>query len=195
LKGKKIGLPGPYGASYIGLIALLQAVGLKESDVILEAIGYNQVEALVSGRSDAVVVYDNNEPIQLRARGYDINVFPVSDYVRLASNGLLSNEKTVAENPDLVKRFVRATLKGLRDTINNPVEAYEISKRYVEGLDQADDAIQMAILEASIEYWKTNDLGVSRPDAWENMQQTLLDMGLLKEPIDLNKAYTNQFVK
>ena len=63
MKGKHIGLPGLFGASYIGLRALLIAGGLKESDVTLDAIGYNQVASLVADQEQAVVVYTNNEPI------------------------------------------------------------------------------------------------------------------------------------
>ena len=195
LRGKKIGLPGLYGASYIGLEALLNAGGVPEKDVTLDSIGYNQVTALISNQDQAVVVYVNNEPIQLRAQGYDINVIRVADYVKLASNGILTNDTTLKNDPDLVSRMVQATLRGLTDTINDPDQAYEISKKYVEGLASADPAVQKQVLSTSIEFWKANPLGYTQPSAWENMQKVLLQMGLLKQPVDLSKAYTNQFVE
>ena len=194
LKGKKIGLPILAGASYVGFRALLNAAGLNESDVTIDTIGYNQVEALVTGQEDAVVVYANNEPIQLKARGYDVDTIRVADYVQLASNGLLSNEKTIQENPEMVRRFVKAVSKGVEDAIANPDEAYAICLKYVEGL-KSDDPIQKEVLITSIEFWKTDQMGVSQAQAWENMQKVLIGMGLLKEPIDLSKAYTNEFVK
>jgi NitT/TauT family transport system substrate-binding protein len=119
----------------------------------------------------------------------------VSDYVELASNGIISNEKTIAENPDLVRGFVQATLKGLRDTIADPEEAYQISKKYVDTLASADEATQKEILATSIAMWKTGNLGVSDPQAWQNMQSVLLDMGLYAKPLDVSKAFTNDFVR
>jgi NitT/TauT family transport system substrate-binding protein len=194
LAGKKIGLPGLFGASYIGLRALLNVAGLKESDVTLDSIGFNQVEALVAGQDEAVDVYANNEPIQLRHQGYNLDVIRVADYVQLASNGLISNETSIAQNPDLVQRMVRATIKGIAYTLDHPDEAYEICKKYVEGLTQENEAVQKDILSTSMEFWKTDTLGVSNPAAWENMQKVLLDMGMLSKPLDLSKAFTNQFV-
>lgn len=194
LKGKRIGIPGLFGASYIGAKALLSAGGLSESDVTLDAIGFNQVEGITSGREQAAVVYIANEPVQLRALGYDITVLAVSDYMELVSNGLVTSEKIVKENPDLVRKMVRALIKGLDATIANPDEAYELSKKHVENLAQADESVQKAVLTSSIELWKAERLGYSNPKGWENMQEVLLTMKLLDKPQDLSKAFTNEFV-
>ncbi|RPI34569.1 MAG: hypothetical protein EHM70_02450 [Chloroflexota bacterium] len=194
LAGKKIGLPGPYGANYIGLRALLSVAGLEESDVTLDPIGFTQVEALAAGREQAVVVYAANEPVNLRAQGHELDVILVADYVQLASNGLITNETTLANNPDLVQRMVEASLRGIDYTVKHPDEAYEISKEYVEGLDQADEKVQKEVLATSISLWQVDPLGYADPEAWENMQKVLLDIGFLTQEIDINKAFTNDFV-
>ena len=121
----------------------------------------------------------------------------VADYVDLASNGLLASESILAEDPDMVRGMIRATLRGIRDTIEDPEAAFEISKQYIEGLDQlspADQDLQRAVLAESIKFWKTDRPGYSDPQAWENMQTVLLEMGLLAKPTDLAAAFTNEFL-
>jgi NitT/TauT family transport system substrate-binding protein len=194
LKGKKIGLPGLYGANYIGLEALLFSAGLSDADVTLDSIGFNQVEALATDQEQAVSVYAANEPVQLRAQGYTLNEIRVAEHVQLASNGLITNEKTIAENPELVRRMANALLQGLEDTISNPDEAYELSKTHVPNLAEAEEAVQKEVLALSIDLWKAERPGFSDAQSWQNMQDTLLKMGLLEEALDLEKAFTNEFV-
>jgi NitT/TauT family transport system substrate-binding protein len=194
LKGKKLGLPGLYGASYIGAIALLDSAGLSESDVTLDSIGYNQVEVLMADREDAVVVYAANEPVQLENLGQSISLLKVSDAVDLVANGLVTNEKTLAENPKLVNAMVDATLLGIKYTMKHPDEAFEISIKYVENLAAADQAVQKQVLLNSIEQWKSDQIGFSRSEAWDNMQKILLKMGLLKSSQDLAGCFTNEFI-
>jgi len=194
LKGKKIGLPGLFGANYIGLRALLNAGHLSESDVMLDAIGFNQVELVASGQQDIVVGYAANEPIQLRAQGIAVTELRVADYAQLAANGLLASEKVIKENPDLVRAFVGAFLKGLQATIANPDEAFQLSESHIPNFSQMDANVQKQVLATSIEQWQAERLGYSNPQAWENMQNVLLDMGLLSEKMDLSKAFTNEFI-
>lgn len=197
LVGKQIGLPGLFGASYIGLRALLNVADVSEADVTLDSIGYNQVEALKVDQEQAVVGYVNNEPIQLAAMGQEVIVIRVADYVKLAANGIITNEETMAENPELIRAMLKAILRGLADTIADPDEAYEISKNYVESLAQADadaEAVQREVLALSIELWLAERLGFSQAEAWENMLQVLISMELLTEPLDLEAAFTNEFL-
>jgi NitT/TauT family transport system substrate-binding protein len=194
LKGKKIGLPGLFGANYIGLDALLFSAGLSEKDVTLDSIGFNQVAALAADQEQAVSIYTTNEPVQLEAEGYPLNEIRVADHVQLASNGLITNEKTISRDPDLVRRMTSAFLRGLSDTISDPAAAYDVSLKYVPDLAKAPAATQKEILSRSIALWKADHLGWSDPRAWQNMQDTLLKMGLLKKALDINQAYTNKFV-
>ena len=194
LKGKKIGLPGLFGANYVGLRALLFEAEMSESDVTLNSIGFNQVEVMAAGQHDVVVGYTANEPIQLRARGIPVTEIRVADYVQLASNGILANETVIAENPELVRAFVGAFLKGLADTIADPEEAFELSGAHIPNFTELDAEVQKQVLAVSIEQWKAERLGYSDPQAWENMRDILLEMGLITEELDLNQAFTNEFI-
>ncbi len=195
LAGKKIGLPGMFGASYIGLRALLDVGGLTEEDVTLDSIGFNQVEALATDQEEVAVIYVANEPVQLRSLGYDVDVIPVSDYMQLVSNGLITNEQTIKENPDLVRRMVQATLSGIRYTVTHRADAFEIATKFVEGLTDADTHVQKEVLDASILLYQREHLGYSDIEAWQNMQDVLLDMGMLSKPLDLEAAFTNEFIE
>lgn len=194
LAGKRVGIPVLSGASYIGYRALLDAAGLPPDTARLDVIGFTQVEALLSGTVHAVVVYANNEPIQLEAQGMPVNVIRVADYVPLASNGLVTNESTLASDPALVRSMLRAVMRGLNDTLADPEAAFSVCEAFVEGLAQSDTAVQKRVLEASMRFWDSGPLGISEPEAWENMQHVLLGMELIPAPLDLGAAYTNEYL-
>ncbi len=197
LVGKKVGIPGLYGASYIGLRALLQANGLQESDLILDSIGYTQTEALMNGLEDAVVIYVANEPLKLNAEGYDVNVLRTSDSIDLVSNGLVTSEKIIEEHPDVVRGMVTATLQGIAYTTEHPVEAFEICKKYVDtlaSLTPEELEVQRQVLEASIPMFAVEKNGTTELQAWQNMQSILLEMGLINQSLPLDKAFTNEFL-
>jgi NitT/TauT family transport system substrate-binding protein len=193
LAGRKVGIPETFGASYIGWRALATAAGLADEDVKLEVIGYTQLANLTEERVDAAVVYANNEPVQLDQRGLNLALFAVADYATLVSNGLITNEKTLREQPELVRAFARAFLRGLADTLDDPDAAFDVCQKYVEGLDENED-LQRAVLEASLLYWKGDPLGWSDPAAWEETADVMLEAGLLSSAGGADKAFTNEYL-
>ncbi len=195
LRGKVIGLPGLYGANYIGFEALVAHAGLTDADYELRSIGFTQVEALVTKQVDAVVVYLANEPVQLRARGYEIDVLRVADALSLVGNCLVTNEKSLIERPDLVQGMVNAMHEALAATATDPDMAYEVSRKYIENLAE-DDPIQLQVLLESIKLWQLEtdppELEVTR---WENMQSVLLNLGLMSRQIEVREAFSDAFTK
>lgn len=197
MAGRKIGIPGLFGASYVGFEGLLNATGMKDSDLELIEIGFTQTEALTQDQVEAVVVYTNNEPVRFKQQGIAIDVIDVADYVDMVGNGLMTNEQTIEQNPELVTKMVRAMLRGLQFVLDDPDSSFEICKDYIEGIDASpeSEAAERAILDASINMWRTPHPGLSNAEAWETTQQVLQTIDFIQEPIDLDKAWTNEFVE
>jgi NitT/TauT family transport system substrate-binding protein len=194
LRGKRVGIPGAYGANYLGLLALLDSAGLTEADITVESVGFTQAAALLSGRVDAVMGYSNNEPIQISKAGTEVRTFPVSEVQPLVSNGLIAPESLLEGDPDLVRAVVTATLRGVQYALDHPDEAVEIAKQYVPTLvdaQQAQDA--RAVLDATLPMWQPAD-GRSDPEAWQAMATFLRNHGVLAGDVDVEAAYSNEYL-
>ncbi len=196
LKGHSVGIPGQYGATYIGLLALLQSAGLRKSDVSLQSIGFTQVTALSTHKVDAVMGYINNEPIAFQQAGFAIRTIPVSSEQPLISNGLGALQSELAAHPDRVRAVVKATLRGLAYTIAHPDEALTISKNYVPGLDNAaQQANALAVLQATIPLWRISGTpGYNDPQTWQAMDSFLRVQGLLATTVDVTQAFSNAYL-
>jgi NitT/TauT family transport system substrate-binding protein len=193
LAGHSVGVPELFGASYIGWQALVNATGLDAAQVTLETIGYSQIPSLVEGRVEAAVVYANNEPVLLTEEGHAVNLIEVADYIDIASNGLITSDRVIAERPELARRFVHALLRGVSDTLADPEAAFEISTGYVEGL--AENAnFGKAVLYATLPYWQADRLGYSDATTWEQSQQVMRDAGLLDKPSAVDSLFSNEFL-
>jgi hypothetical protein len=93
----------------------------------------------------------------------------------MVSNGIITNETIIAEEPGLVRQVVSALSAGLRDVIRNPAEAYLISAGYVDGLP-LEDALRAALQAAAAEQavWLEDTPDATR-DAIAERRLALLD--------------------
>lgn len=197
LAGRIVGVPGPYGASYIGLRALLASADLAESDLAeLRSIGFAAPEAICQGQVEAAVVYIANEPLTIEQECTEVNVIEVSDYTTLVANGLVSNEDTIRDHPDLVRSMVHAIQRGITETLADPDAAFQVSvEKYVTDLPEDQYDMQRQVLQNSLALWNSDRVGATNPEAWERTQTILLDTGLLAAPLDdLSAAYDMRFL-
>lgn len=198
LAGKVIGIPGPFGASYVALRGILEAGGLQESDVKLESIGFTQAAAVSAGTVEAAVDYAVNGPVVLAQSGISTTQITLDDYLDIPANGLVTNEKTIKDDPDLVQRMVNATLKSIQYTLDNPDEAFAIALKAVPEAGGENEAANRAVFDASLPYWTTQGReqpGATEIIAWQNASDLMERIGLTKGRVPAQEMFTNQFVK
>ncbi len=189
IKGHTIGVPGAYGSTYIGLLALLHKANLTTSDVKIQTIGFNQVAALLAHKVDAVVGYSNNEPLQIASHGLAVRTFNVADYYPLVSNGIIATNATYKSQPQVVKNFVAATIRGVNDVINDPNGAVSISENYVPALNTTQ---ALSVLKATIPVYKGNGkIGYNDSTVWQETEQFLVQEKMISPIANLSQYYTN----
>jgi NitT/TauT family transport system substrate-binding protein len=129
LEGKTLGAPSAGGA-YAQWPIFARANGIDVSKVTIENVGFPVREPmLAAGQVDAITGYSFTSYVDLKDKGVpvdDIVVLLMADYgVALYGSAILVNTKFAAEHPDAVQSFLRAFLKGLKDTVKQPASAIE----------------------------------------------------------------------
>lgn len=197
LAGKSIGIPGPFGATYVALRGILEAAGLQESDVRLESIGFTQAAAVSEGLVDAAVDYGVNGPVVLAQAGIPTTAIELDQYLRIPANGLVTNEATIAGDPELVRRMVRATARAIEYTLDNPDEAFAISLAFVPEAVGENEAANRAVFDAVLAYWQPltgRKAGETTLDEWTAAAALMQRIGLVDTLVPAEELFTNDFL-
>lgn len=188
LRGRKLGIPGRYGSSWIMLQALLASAGLKTSDLtIVEYPDFGQGAAVAAGAIDAATGFTNNEPVQLKLAGTPTTILSVDSSTPLPGPGLIASTSTIAAKHEALKAFVAATLQAMREIVAEPSKGLDASIAAVPDLGK-DRATQAAILAATIDTWQSpltasKGLGALDPAGWTTSIAFMTKLGLVPKPI------------
>jgi ABC-type nitrate/sulfonate/bicarbonate transport system substrate-binding protein len=125
LAGKKVGVTTDYWRAVLD--ETLKASGVRSSSVKTIEVKPEDLQELYDHEVDAWLGYAQDEPIRAEVAGHDVrDIFP-ADYGVGGYEGLvLANQKTVAGEPDLVRRFVAASQQGWQYAVEHPDEAARI---------------------------------------------------------------------
>jgi NitT/TauT family transport system substrate-binding protein len=197
LEGKRLAISALAGADYVGWQALVYATHIDPAKVSLQVVGYTQAAAISQGRVDAALDYAVNGPVQLRLAGQAVNTIAVSDFIDLPSNGIITNDQTIRDHPELAQALVSATLRGLQDTLANPDAAFQASLKAVPEAGGAQEATNRAIFDESVKLWlaEPGTLGLSDPAAWTQAATFMQQTKLIPTAVKPEELFTNQFVQ
>jgi NitT/TauT family transport system substrate-binding protein len=166
LAGKKFGAPAADGA-YAQWPIFKTVNKLDDSAMRFENVGFPVREPmLASGEVDAVFGFSFSVYLNLKSRGVpvdDISVILMRDHgVELYGNVLMVSPKFAAEKPEAVKGFIRAVIKGTRDTVKDPAAATAtiIKRNDVAKQDVEKERLDLALAQNIVTPWvKANGYG------------------------------------
>ena len=195
MAGKKVGLPGPYGENYYGLLAALKEHGL-EDEVTPSFIGYTQTAALKDGEVDGVIGFSNSDVIALENAGIEVTTIPLSDgELPLIGVGFGSMASNIDE--DAYARFLVAVQHGVEAAAADLEGTVDIAADYVPALknDPAQRELSQKVLEATLKLYQGNAVfGAQNTVQWEKMASFMIDQQLIREEVDSRQAFTEDIV-
>ncbi|MSP79281.1 MAG: pyrimidine biosynthesis enzyme [Dehalococcoidia bacterium] len=196
LVGKKVGYPGiPYNISL--LKTMVEKDGGDFSKVEVVNVDFDLVPALLSKRVDAFVGgYWTHENLLIEHLGQQVNVmrmeqWGVPDFYELV---LVTNEKTIKERPDAVRKLVRALVRGYNDAGGNLNEALDT---LVQTHPEVDKGMEDRGIRLLAPMWTDGapSFGWQTAERWRSYAAWMQSQKVVEKPVDPDKAFTNSFVE
>lgn len=176
--------------------ALLKANGVDPRDVTIEAQA-NSMVPFIEGKVAMATTTAYNELLALKRRNVPLGtVFnPAELGVNLSDDPIIVNEKTMKENPKLVARFLRASIRGWAYALTHQDEAIRILLKEVPTLNAVEQKQSLEAIAglATSGQAPTKGIGYIDRKTLEFAQQFLLQNGVMKKPVDLNQAVNTTF--
>jgi NitT/TauT family transport system substrate-binding protein len=174
--------------------AVLAKAGVDKSKLNEIPVKFD-ITPLLAGTVEVWPGYLINEVLAAKEKGFDVNVVSPADYgIDLYADTLFTTEKMLKEKPDVVRKFVAATLKGWTSAIAAPEEAAQITVKYGSKLTFDHE---LAMMKASLPLLQPDaqPVGSMAAAKWNATQILLVDAGFQKTPVDIDKAFTVEFLK
>jgi len=160
----------------------------------------------VSGQVDSFISVVIGSPLDLvvraqQGKGKPVHFMPVAEFgIAPMGQGILAHERVIAEKPDMLRRFVRASARALNEVVKpaSTEDAVDIAMRLSGAREERRDSVKLQWLEAVPRLKTKNTEG--RPYGWMSDKDwavsvdILMKTGQLEKPIPTQSLYTNDFV-
>jgi NitT/TauT family transport system substrate-binding protein len=143
--------------------------------------------------------FATSEPFFAHQAGIETRVLLVSDAGYSPYRVLYTTRDFVQQHPEIVAKFVHASLKGWKDYLNDPAAAHAMIAKLNPALNP--EWMQFTWTQLRDGHFVAGDdpsgaqLGQMDPKRWDTMYQQLVDLKVIEKPFDPATAYTLQFLQ
>jgi NitT/TauT family transport system substrate-binding protein len=154
-------------------------------------------QLIIADRIDAGIGFFFNDGIRPIVEGIEMGWILIGELgLPMYSSSLVVNAATIQKNPDLVRRFTKAVVRGWEYAKSNPDEAFALTVTAQPTLNNQYNKIKLpAVLKLlDSEVTSKEGIGASTRDGWEALQQSMLKTGMISTPVNLDSVYTTRFL-
>lgn len=176
--------------------SVMSDVGADYNKVTQITIGTTDFFTTIGRDSDFQWIFYGWDGIEAKRRGKELNVIllkdlnPVLDYYTPV---IVTNEKHITADKELISKFMKATAEGYVYAANNPEASSEILLKNAPELNK--ELVKQSQLWVSKKYIDdAPKWGVQKADVWKRYTDWLFEHNQLKKTIDSQKAFTNEFL-
>lgn len=195
LKGKTATVIAYSDTTYYAFLGSLEKAGLTRRDLDVQAAGATGVWQLFnSGRASAMAAVPD-WVVNVEQTGTKVNILPREQTFQSMAQAIIASEKVIEENPQLVQKLVRATLRGMKDIMQDPKAA---AAAYIEAVPsyQGQEQWVERTFDLYREFVYADQAVPGRIDAerLKTVQDFYVSQGIVPRAQELDDLYTNQFV-
>jgi ABC-type nitrate/sulfonate/bicarbonate transport system substrate-binding protein len=176
--------------------ALMEIDNADFNKTEIVTIGAIDFFAAVQEYVDYTWIYYGWDGVAAELKDFAINFILLQEYapeLDFYTPVIIAREQFLAQNPELIRKFLRATEKGYQYSIKNPETAVQDLLKHAPEIDsEIAIASQKYLAEqyiADAPYW-----GVMERARWESYAQWLYEQGLIEKMLDVDDSFTNKFL-
>jgi NitT/TauT family transport system substrate-binding protein len=196
LKGKTITVMSYQDTTFYALLGLMASAGLKQADANIQQAGPVGVwQSVATGKSAGMAgVPDWIAAVQ--AAGTKIKVLPTDEFFPHMAQGIAASDDIIKQKPDMVRKFVHASLKGMKDVMDNPDKAADDFVKFVPEWKGKENEVKVALnYYAKLVYPGQKQLGEVNVERLTKLQDFYLANGFIQKKTPVAELYSNAFIK
>lgn len=196
LKGKTITVLAYQDTTYFSLLGMLAANGMSKNDVNAQAVGpVNIVKLFMAGEAAAMAsVPDWTAQVLMEKK--NIEIIPSDTQFKSMAQAIVAADDVIQKNPELIRKLVRATLKGMKDIMDDPAGATADYIKAVPAHAGKEEFITLTFkMYNQYVYGGQKTLGAFDESRVAALQDFYVKEGIIRDKTPLTDLYTNKFVQ
>ena len=198
LKGKTVTTLAFQDTTYFALLGMLATVGLTKDDVNAQAAGpVNIWKLFAAGQADAMASVPDWTFFAMQANPkMNVDIIPSDTVFKSMAQAIVASDDTIKKNPELLRKLVRATLKGMKAEMDDPAAAAaDFAKAVPENAGKEADLTEIFKGFAKYVYAGQKTLGEMDEKRLSDLQDFYLKEKIIEQKTPVKDLYTNEFLK